>query len=179
MDTSQYKPVSTLETDTNDGLSVRLFPDMLADCNNAKVYACRQTVRAQFIFPALFSLDNTLTEHVLAVMLVPGIPEGYIKLLWHQSHQRTAGASTTTWKLYHQPKIYRGVQNPIDTTWITGATAAASIVTDNNAWRLGHATLTIDEGLVNLTYLILTATNGDGSTRAKITSLAITPQTRF
>jgi len=176
MDTGQYMPVSTLETQTDDPLSVRIQRDLLRACNNAKVYACRQPSRKQVFFPAMESEDNTTKEHVLAVMQVPIIPNGYPYLLVSVSTIRSSGSDSVTWQFYHQHGLYKGGKSSHDRSWLTSPNAGGVIITNKDYWTSKHTVPIIEEGISNdQSVLIITATNGDLTTRAKITTIDVIP----
>lgn len=172
----QYRPVSTLETTANAGLSVRLFRDMQDSVNNAKIHVLRHPIRKQICFPAWKSFDNTVAEHVIAMFLPVGVPDGYVSALWVLGHARIAGTGTTTWRLYHQAGIYRGNRLTLTSAWIDVAYKKASIVTSTDDHDVTPNTdLTLYQVAGRDATLILTAQNSDAGTRSEITTIDITP----
>jgi|TARA_Y100000310_G_scaffold153357_1_gene152768 hypothetical protein len=171
----QYRPTPLI--DTGSPITVGHLLTMARNINNAKGHAKVHKLRGQPLFPWVYSEDTNTNEWVNLVMVPAFVPEGYTSLRWTMCHKRTAGTDGTRWQLYSTDRLYVGPQNGIDTDRLGPNFASSSMVSQVDTWFPEHALLDLvrDEA-TGLTWLVLTSTNGDASTRSAMCSLDATPR---
>lgn len=166
----QHFPVGTTETSSNDALSVRIYSDMADSCNQSK-FRCNGKIRAQICWPHWVSRDNSIVEHVIAVMGPIWVPDGYSIVKWVIGHYRYSGAGTTEWALYVTTKLYAGDASTFNPLILPTETEHGTIDTlrDDHAIIGGAIDITI-QSVTGYVYLILTAKNSNTATRSAITT---------
>jgi len=177
----QYVPQASIDTATDDALSVRARDDA-ASINNTKLVF---SPRISDAWPhenggltAAVSKSSDTNENI--VLMYPRVFTGfaYDQLHWTISANRTSGTSTIIWRLYWGWAAYGGVQENIGATdKLTMLVSDSSSLTVNSSTANMYSDLTLkfESNPQGYAYYVITAQNGDGSTQGVIYSLAITP----
>jgi len=177
--TDQYRPISSLETATDDALTSRFPRDMADNLNNYCRYVAAHKVIAQICAPEWVSHGSTTYEHVVWIGAPRQIPDGFTHLFAVAHHYRREGADDVTWRLYCSQYPYTGPGDDMDVSRFVGTYASISFASDAATLTRSvtpfAAMLAIHRGLGGLSYFTLTAENGDGSTRAALVSLDAWP----
>ena len=176
--TRQYRPISNSETGTNDGLSVRFASDMADNLNNYAMYLGSHKVIGQLCVPEWQSHDSTAAERVVWMSAPRRVPDGFTHLMMVAHHYRTEGTEDVTWTLYCSGLPYIGAVG-FATSGLIGEYYSATITTSSGDLARtatgASDSLRVARGPGGWSYLTLTATNGDASTRGALTSLDAWP----
>lgn len=171
----QYRPTPVI--DTGDPISVGDLLTLARNANNTKAFGKVHKLRGQPFFPWIYSPDSNTNEYVVAPFAPLFVPEGFTSVRWTLCHKRTAGADAITWRLYSTDRMYVGPEDGIDTDLLGSDFASDSLVTDADTWFPEHGLcdLVRDEA-TGLTWLLLTAQNGDSGTQGAASALDATPR---
>lgn len=174
--TEQYRAVSTRETQNLDALSVRAIWDIANNLNNTKGNVQNFCIRSEIYPPSTFvsSASNTV-EKVRRIFAPVFLPHGYSTFYVTVGHYRSAGAGTTTWKLYACRNLYQG-STTIDTSKLVTGYDSVSWSTSSGTHAIAKSgTLRAVTSSSNLVWLLVTANDSDGTTVSNITSLSVWP----
>jgi hypothetical protein len=105
----QYRPVSTAETSTNDGLSVRGARDLAMGANNAMARACAPMICDCWPGQQFWDVHNDTDEHILWRAPSWWLGRGhYSYLSWAICAYKASVANDVTYQLYSCEEYYRG-----------------------------------------------------------------------
>lgn len=176
--TEQYRAATSLQASTDDALSVRHARELERGANNYKGHvAVFKTLQA--IFPPqarLTSPDSSTTETVKGIWVGREIGDGFSAVRCTIGHCRSAGTSTTTWRLYCCRQLYIGTDAFSSSYLGKFYQSNDSLVTDSDTHAVTPSSnLTIERDTAGLSWFVLTAENGDASTSSYLTSIDIWP----
>tara|TARA_Y100000310_G_scaffold132_1_gene181 strand:+ start:5329 stop:5742 length:414 start_codon:yes stop_codon:yes gene_type:complete len=137
-------------------------------------------LRSQICFPAWTSVDSNTDEYIIGLFGPTEFPDGFNKILWTLGHRRTAGAGTIAWKLKTQTDPYLGPVEVFDSDFQSFDGFSNTITTTSDSHVISHSFLNLPSSPLgsDFTYLILSATNSNGTTRGEITTLDMKPVLR-
>lgn len=177
----QYRPLSTAETAADASLSTRQIRDLADGVENYVRHV------ANFKIISLWgpdvgdqttpwmSHDSTTDERVVGVFAGVLVPDGYTQYTTVAGHKRTAGADDILWKLYSTGYLYDGGPN-LDATRLSPDYDWITVTTDSDTHAIDtQQSLDVLHGFDGFNFFVLTATNGDGSTRGCLTTLDVFP----
>lgn len=175
--TNQYRPISTSETSTDDGLSVRYCRDLAWAMNNYRFHAGNHKLVSQMFYPYEPSLDDT-NNNLILYLGKWFVPNGVRQVRWWLRGRITSGTDATTWTLVSATNFYVGAQ-VFDSTKLWDYTTSTVDITStgweplNNTMQLCRADF---NGYIWL-YLLAENDTGDSdpSTRSEIVSLDVQP----
>ena len=176
--TRQYRPLATVETSTDDGVSVRLR-ELATAANNFK-YRGLKILTAMWPAangndPQFQSTDNDTDEQWIHSFAPVRLPARLDQLHGTLRGYMVAGASgSCTWRLYASGKPYRGPQL-FDATYLLPFYSVSS-------WTISSTTAQIDTfddgfavvGLRNYAWFTLTAENSASSEYCLLSNLDLT-----
>ena len=143
--------------------------------NNSHAYALARVMRPAMCWPGgLSSVAGTTAEKVVAVFAPTTIPSGHNTIVWSIAHQRTAGSSQVTWRLYACRKLYNGSQT-FDSSLLGTENIsywANAINTTTSSSDVDTDSFSIDRDLGEV-WFVLTASANVSSTTAKLHTLSI------
>lgn len=178
--TNQYKPISNIETATDDGLTGRFCQDMADNLNNFAMYVGSHKLIGQVCVPEWRSHASTTEERVIWRSGPRRVPDGFTHGLVISHHYRISGSDSTIWKLYCAGWVYAGPAL-MDKTWLfpgyttyTWTTSSGDLARDAAE---EDSSLELVRGPTGLTCFALTAANGDAATQSALTSLDVWPAT--
>ncbi|MHC4619693.1 MAG: hypothetical protein ACYTEQ_18260 [Planctomycetota bacterium] len=173
---THFHPPATVQLTADDALSVGLMRALQDNTNHLKL-RWQTPRRGEGAFPGWNSQDSNINEFAVMMFCPLLVPSGYTKLRVSICHELAASAtSTTTWKLYCSSGMYVGPQDPFDATKLPNGYQVATITTNTTSSKWADTTIELRRDSAEGTWLVLTATNGDDGTTAKITSFTFTPQ---
>ena len=153
---------------------------MADNVNNYCLYVANHKVIGQPCVPEWVSHDSTTDERVILPFAWRSVPTGFKDFLLVLRHYRREGADSTVWRLYCSRTPYLG-DVAFDTAALSNDYTSCSITTSTGYLQRGTSTLGIIRGVVgadrDICWLVLTAQNGDASTRAALTSIDLWPHT--
>lgn len=178
--TRQYRPISSSETATDDGLTPRFCRDMADNVNNYARALGAHKVIAQLCVPEWKSHSATTEERVVWVSGPRLIPDGFTDLTVVAHHYRTEGADDVVWKLYCVGWPYAGPVALNTAYLLPGYSTCTWTSSGGDLSRYATDSFDVVRGPIERrSFFVLTATNGDGSTRAALTSLDAWPDNVF
>ena len=172
--TTQYRPASTYETAADRPCGLRWVRDCADAVNNLKAHVLNTKIRSQIFAPPQYTIESNTQECCLAVLAPVFVPQGYSKISWAASYDRTAGASNCVLRLYSLEELWR--QSPVmDTAAIVGRYGVDSFECSGN-WNIatGQA-LDIARDDRGLTWLVLTGQNDDATPAYQFVTLDAWP----
>jgi len=178
---TQYRPVSTTETGTDQPLSVRSYADYASAINNYKLLVGAPR-RGQVCFPRWETQDKTTDAHVVQVFAPLYVPDGYSKIRFNACTRRSAGTASVVWTVYASQVLYRGDQIPFAAATFVGDFDSKTLTTSSDGWKWNDVTVSgvsLPRGITpQLVYVTLTAANGDETSRAEMSYFDIRAELR-
>lgn len=180
---SQYRPVSTAETSTNDALSVRVQRDFALGINNAFSRACAPVFSDAWPGTHLGEGSSDTSENVL--LFFPAIwcgPDGHYNFAtWSVSSYIGVSSNDATVRLYSSSHRYTGPLTMTD-SWKSsmGIKSSSEITSDvavpNSSVKTSHEELSLNPNDAGETFFLLTSTfaGASGTNSLFVNSLTIT-----
>ena len=172
----QYRTVTTAETTALDSMSVRVVRHMELAINSTIVALSPKLVSDAS--PSTTSADSSASERVQRVYGPFVVAPHLDTITATLGHYRSVGADSVVWKLYCCGQLYNDVATLVSASLgsLSDVATIATTSSDTHAVTASVRGLDVIRGADGMTWFTLTATNGDTSTRARMTTLDITAQ---
>ena len=183
---TQYNPVSTSETSTNDALSARALTDLTLAINNWNYCIGNFKVimdvftdeggESQRLACSYSGGGDTSDEYLITQFAPIRRREIYDSFNFIVGHYRSAGAGTVTWKFYILQEAYNAEDIYINLSSYT-VNKSVSFTTSTDAHAISCVNITdVNFGDMNTpVYLILSGSASASGTIAKITTIDVKP----